>query len=191
MGVQTRSSKKPKTIDPGSIDTSSLDNSDAADKASAISEVDVMSLSPRTFWLDYVSQRKPALIEGHLQQKEWKASRKWTNDYLMCEAVCSLPLNAGMQSGRHEGVARRWAKADRACEPPNAGRHNRGCGVEGERRELRAGQEEADVLQRIHAAPAGRGPKPVPHHAERTALPLPRILQMHACRHTPAEADEP
>ena len=71
---------------------SSMDTGEAADESPAIQEVYVESLSPRTFWLDYVSQRKPVLIEGHLQQKEWKASRKWTNDYLMRKAVCSLPV---------------------------------------------------------------------------------------------------
>ena len=44
------------------------------------------ALSPREFWLDHISQRVPVVIEGHLEERAWKA-RKWTNDYMSYHAV--------------------------------------------------------------------------------------------------------
>ena len=58
--------------------------------ASSITSIPVFAvegLTPKRLWQDHVSQRKPALIQGHLQQKEWKASRTWTNEYLVTMAV--------------------------------------------------------------------------------------------------------
>lgn len=54
-----------------------------------ISTAEAEGLTPRQFWLEYVSQRKPVHIDGHLQQREWKATRKWTNEYLARAGVMS------------------------------------------------------------------------------------------------------
>ena len=44
-------------------------------------------LSPRQFWLEFVLERKPVLIDGHLPERSWKATRKWTDDYMWKHAV--------------------------------------------------------------------------------------------------------
>lgn len=47
------------------------------------------STDPRTFFRDYVSQRKPVLIDDHLSDPEWKG-QLWTNDYLGSKAGDSI-----------------------------------------------------------------------------------------------------
>ena len=54
---------------------------DKADKSQKISLVS-NNISPQLFYDKYVSTRQPVLIEGHLIDKEWQASNKWTLNYL-------------------------------------------------------------------------------------------------------------
>eukprot|EP00210_Caulerpa_lentillifera_P005687 g5439.t1 len=44
--------------------------------------IEVELLSPLRLWTDFVSKRKPVLIDGQLQEDEWKASEKWNFEYL-------------------------------------------------------------------------------------------------------------
>ena len=51
-------------------------------------------LTPRLFWEAFVSRREPVLIEGHLEERAWKPTSKWTNSYMRSHAVQSLPPDA-------------------------------------------------------------------------------------------------
>ena len=54
------------------------------DKTAKSQKISIVSnnISPQLFYDKYVSNRQPVLIDGHLIDKEWLASNKWTLNYL-------------------------------------------------------------------------------------------------------------
>lgn len=57
-----------------------------AEPVLAVEEVDA-SLPPAEFWARFVSQRRPALLQGHPTDAAWRASSRWTDAYLTSQAV--------------------------------------------------------------------------------------------------------
>jgi len=80
--------KRRKTMDVGIKSDKILGSKDASCTASQaqVASLDIVDLSPERFWREQISQRKPLLIHGYLQDSQFRASR-WTNDYLHSKAV--------------------------------------------------------------------------------------------------------
>lgn len=80
--------KRRKTIDVGSRNDKILGSKGTSCTASQaqVASLNVVDLSPERFWREHISQRKPLLIHGHLQDSQFRASR-WTNEYLRSRAV--------------------------------------------------------------------------------------------------------
>ena len=51
-------------------------------------------MTPMLFWEASVSRREPVLIEGHLEERAWKPTSKWTNSYMRSHAVQFRPPDA-------------------------------------------------------------------------------------------------
>ena len=88
MAKKTRPTKKAK-VDLSRPKSSPANRTTAPD-VTPVPVVAVEDLTPKRLWQDYASQRKPVLIQGHLQQKEWKATDRWTNEHLLKTAVSAI-----------------------------------------------------------------------------------------------------
>eukprot|EP01023_Acetabularia_acetabulum_P025759 TRINITY_DN2457_c0_g1_i5.p1 TRINITY_DN2457_c0_g1~~TRINITY_DN2457_c0_g1_i5.p1 ORF type:complete len:505 (-),score=53.77 TRINITY_DN2457_c0_g1_i5:603-1991(-) len=51
-----------------------------------VDKILIDQISPQQLWDEYISQRKPVLIEGQLQDAQWKAGEKWTDEYILQQA---------------------------------------------------------------------------------------------------------
>lgn len=78
--LQTRSNGK------GPTDCEKRGNLPAQAVSGGVESRKVGDLSPDQLWSEFISQRQPVRIMGHLPDKQWKVS-KWSNSYLMSKAV--------------------------------------------------------------------------------------------------------
>mmetsp|Transcript_9372 Transcript_9372/g.26765 ORF Transcript_9372/g.26765 Transcript_9372/m.26765 type:complete len:633 (+) Transcript_9372:184-2082(+) len=63
--------------------------------AGAVDRVHIKGITPLTFWKKYVCPRRPVVIVGHPDDPAWKASHKWTDEYLTHQAGhCQLRIEA-------------------------------------------------------------------------------------------------
>ena len=97
----SRSSKRVKSAEGADTESeygSMSDDGEADESAPTVKRDHARYLTPRNFWLDHIMKRQPLVIGGHPQEKAWKVSRKWTDNYMTNHEVqATLPLHACVQ----------------------------------------------------------------------------------------------
>lgn len=72
---------------------------------SGIARLQAIDATAQRLWQEAVAARKPAIIEGHLQDSSWHASPKWTNAYLKSRAGTAKVL-VERRTGATEGFGK-------------------------------------------------------------------------------------
>ena len=52
-----------------------------------LSRETLKDVKPKKFWAKYISQRRPAVLAGGLEESPWGAAQQWTLDYLAEKTV--------------------------------------------------------------------------------------------------------
>ncbi|KAL0039653.1 hypothetical protein WJX77_004437 [Trebouxia sp. C0004] len=63
-----------------------------ADQVRGVKRLQAVTATAQRLWQEAVAARWPVIIEGELQDPEWRASSKWTNEYLQHNAGASKVL---------------------------------------------------------------------------------------------------
>eukprot|EP00567_Pseudictyota_dubia_P011090 CAMPEP_0197433014 /NCGR_PEP_ID=MMETSP1175-20131217/965_1 /TAXON_ID=1003142 /ORGANISM="Triceratium dubium, Strain CCMP147" /LENGTH=358 /DNA_ID=CAMNT_0042961255 /DNA_START=107 /DNA_END=1180 /DNA_ORIENTATION=- len=73
---------------------------------STIERVHVSTLTPESFFRDYVSQRKPVAITGNLTDEEWKVPERWTSTAYLKKKAGDAMVSVEKRSSTSEKFGR-------------------------------------------------------------------------------------